>query len=143
MPDRYKVVPVFGESANIFNIVDAMAPEADQPAVLITYRHADVAHNEADKLNAEERIGQVRSAIFTDAERSERARRNAGSWRCHICGLGFEYEYQLENHRQAFALDHCGRELAMNFYRPAKEIIELWSARAGISFKKFQKMRGL
>lgn len=43
----YGVVPVHGEGASLYHVVDVAAPDADQPAILATYRERWQAQNRA------------------------------------------------------------------------------------------------
>jgi hypothetical protein len=61
-------------------------------------------------------------------------------WRCHVCGTGFEREYQLEDHKTANAIDHCRTELATNFLIPVKTILEYWSSFAGKSVAELKRI---
>ena len=43
----YGVVPVHGEGASVYHVVDVSAPEAEQPAILAIYRERWQAQNRA------------------------------------------------------------------------------------------------
>ena len=49
--EHYKVIAVHGEGRTLFHVVNAAAPEAEQPTIIRTWQDRQAAEMEADELN--------------------------------------------------------------------------------------------